>query len=146
MINPAGAVRIVEVGPRDGLQNIKEPIAAATKVELIQRLERTGLRTIELTSVVSPRAIPQLADCREVLNDRTVKCLTGDSGLRFPVLVPNLKGLDIAIQYGVREVAVFVSATEGFSGANINCTVREGIQRARSVAEKAAQYGIAVRG
>ena len=146
MIDPASAVRIVEVGPRDGLQNIKEPISAATKVELIQRLERTGLRTIELTSVVSPRAIPQLADCRDVLNDRTVECLTGDPGLRFPVLVPNLKGLDIAIQYGVREVAVFISATEGFSRANINCTAREGIQRARSVAEKAAQHGIAVRG
>ena len=141
-----GAVRIVEVGPRDGLQNIKEPISTATKVELVRRLERTGLRTIELTSVVSPRAIPQLADCREVLSDGAVKRFTGDSGLRFPVLVPNLKGLDIAIQYGVEEVAVFVSATEGFSTANINCTVQEGIQRARSVTEKAAQYGIAVRG
>lgn len=143
---PASAVRIVEVGPRDGLQNIKEPIPTATKVELIRRLERTGLRTIELTSVVSPRAIPQLADCQDVLGDQSVERLQADPDLRLPVLVPNLKGLDIAIRCGVREVAVFVSATEGFSRANINCTVQEGMQRARSVAENAAKYGIAVRG
>lgn len=143
---PASAVRIVEVGPRDGLQNIKEPIPTATKVELIQRLERTGLRTIELTSIVSPRAIPQLSDCQDVLSNRSVERLQADPDRQFPVLVPNLKGLDIAIRCRVREVAVFVSATEGFSRANINCSVQEGIQRARCVAEKAAQYGIAVRG
>lgn len=143
---PASAVRIVEVGPRDGLQNIKEPIPTTTKVELIRRLEQTGLRTIELTSVVSPRAIPQLSDCQDVLSGQSVERLQADPDRRFPVLVPNLKGLDIAIRYGVREVAVFVSATEGFSRANINCSVQEGIQRARCVAEKAAQYGIAVRG
>ncbi|ODM18268.1 hypothetical protein SI65_06139 [Aspergillus cristatus] len=143
---PASAVRIVEVGPRDGLQNIKEPIPTATKVELIRRLERTGLRTIELTSVVSPRAIPQLSDCQDVLSDTSVERLQADPDRRFPVLVPNLKGLDIAIRYGVREVAVFVSATEGFSKANINCSVEEGIQRAKCVVEKAAQYGIPVRG
>ncbi|KAF7114042.1 hypothetical protein CNMCM5793_007022 [Aspergillus hiratsukae] len=140
------AVRIVEVGPRDGLQNIKEPVPTSVKLELIQRLRATGLRTTELTSVVSPKAIPQLADCREVLGNESIRQLQGQRGLRLPVLVPNVKGLDIAIEYGVKEVAVFISATEGFSKANINCTVQQGIERAKAVAEKATEYGIAVRG
>ena len=140
------AVRIVEVGPRDGLQNIKEPVPTSVKLELIQRLRATGLRTIELTSVVSPKAIPQLADCRDVLGNESIRQLQGQSGLRLPVLVPNLKGLDIAIEHGVKEVAVFVSATEGFSKANINCTVQQGIERAKAVAEKAIECGITVRG
>ncbi|GFF36930.1 hydroxymethylglutaryl-CoA lyase, mitochondrial [Aspergillus lentulus] len=140
------AVRIVEVGPRDGLQNIKEPVPTSVKLELIQRLRATGLRTIELTSVVSPKAIPQLADCRDVLGNESIRQLQGQSGLRLPVLVPNLKGLDIAIEHGVKEVAVFVSATEGFSKANINCTVQQGIERAKAVARKAIECGITVRG
>lgn len=143
----SSAVRIVEVGPRDGLQNIREPIPTATKVDFIRRLGRTGLRSIELTSIVSSRAIPQLADCREVLGDRNARRLMADSSdYRLPVLVPNIKGLDIAIEQDVREVAVFVSATDGFSKANINCTVDEGIQRARDVAIKAVGHGIAIRG
>ncbi|GIJ91670.1 hypothetical protein Asppvi_010642 [Aspergillus pseudoviridinutans] len=140
------AVRIVEVGPRDGLQNIKEPVPTSVKLELIQRLRATGLRTIELTSVVSPKAIPQLADCRDVLGSESVRQMQRQTGLRLPVLVPNIKGLDIAIEHGVKEVAVFVSATEGFSKANINCTVQQGIERAKAVAEKAIEYGITVRG
>ncbi|RHZ54409.1 hydroxymethylglutaryl-CoA lyase [Aspergillus thermomutatus] len=140
------AVRIVEVGPRDGLQNIKEPVPTSVKLELIQRLRGTGLRTIELTSVVSPKAIPQLADCRDVLGNESIRRLQGQPGLRLPVLVPNIKGLDIAIEHGVKEVAVFISATEGFSKANINCTVQQGIERAKAVAEKAVESGIAVRG
>lgn len=140
------AVRIVEVGPRDGLQNIKNGIPTSTKLELIRRLTDTGLNTVELTSVVSPKAIPQLADCRQVLQDTGVKQLVGDHRLRLPVLVPNLKGLDIALQHGVREVAVFVSATEDFSRANINCTVDQGIQRAAQVASKAISANVAVRG
>jgi hydroxymethylglutaryl-CoA lyase len=146
MKNPRGAVRIVEVGPRDGLQNIKDPVATSVKLELIRRLRESGLSTIELTSIVSPRAVPQLADCREVLRDQTIKQLQQHDGLRFPVLVPNPKGLDIALEYGVKEVAVFVSATEGFSKANINCSVDEGIERASRVAEKAIRNGVAVRG
>ncbi|KAG2419755.1 hydroxymethylglutaryl-CoA lyase [Aspergillus terreus] len=146
MKNPRGAVRIVEVGPRDGLQNIKDPVATSVKLELIRRLRESGLSTIELTSIVSPRAVPQLADCREVLGDQTIKQLQQHDGLRFPVLVPNPKGLDIALEYGVKEVAVFVSATEGFSKANINCSVGEGIERASRVAEKAIRNGVAVRG
>lgn len=139
------AVRIVEVGPRDGLQNIRDAIPTSTKLELIRRLEETGLSTIELTSVVSPRAIPQLADCRDVLKDEGVKRM-GRKDLRLPVLVPNVKGFDIAIQHGVKEIAVFISATEGFSKANINCSVDQGIERARNVASLALQSNIAVRG
>ena len=146
MQTPSDAVRIVEVGPRDGLQNIQKPIPTQTKLELIRRLIDTGLRTVELTSVVSPKAIPQLADCRQVLQDSDVKPLLNRPNLRLPVLVPNLKGLDIAIQQGVREIAVFVSATEGFSRANINCTVDEGIKRAKQVASKAVSAGVTIRG
>lgn len=140
------SVRIVEVGPRDGLQNIRDAIPTATKLELIRRLQQTGLNTIELTSVVSPKAIPQLADCRDVLRNEGIKRSLSDSRLRLPVLVPNVKGLEIAIQHGVREIAVFISATEGFSKANINCTVEQGIARATQVAALALKEGIAVRG
>lgn len=140
------AVRIVEVGPRDGLQNFPRNVPTAVKIELIQRLYAANLRTIELTSVVSPKAIPQLADCRQVLADRQVGRLLDDCTLRLPVLVPNLKGLNIALEHKVREVAVFVSASEGFSKANTNCTVEEGLQRAEAVARQALNRGLQVRG
>lgn len=138
-------VRIVEVSPRDGLQNIHGQVPTATKLELIQRLREAGLGSIEMTSVVSPRIIPQLADCREILSHPSVKPspLTGP---RLPVLVPNTKGLNIAMEYGVKEVAVFVSATEGFSKANTNCSVQQGIERAQEVAKIAHKASIAVRG
>ncbi|OKL63505.1 hypothetical protein UA08_02054 [Talaromyces atroroseus] len=148
-------IRIVEVGPRDGLQSIHEAIPTEIKIELIQRLRRAGLQSIELTSVVSPRRVPQLADCQQVLADPAIRELllitTNDGGqlqpgLRLPVLTPNLKGLEVALSHGVKEVAVFVSATEGFSRANINCTVEQGIEKARSVAKKATNSGVAVRG
>lgn len=142
----APAVRIVEVGPRDGLQNIRNTVPTSTKLELIRRLQQTGLNTIELTSVVSPRAIPQLADCRDVLGNAGVKQRLSDPRLRLPVLVPNVKGLDIALKHGVKEIAVFISATEGFSKANINCTVEQGIERARQVTALALKAGISVRG
>ena len=140
------AVRIVEVGPRDGLQNIRDTIPTSIKLELIQRLQKTGLKAIELTSVVSPKAIPQLADCRQVLRNPDIKTLLNSSQLRLPVLVPNSKGLEIAIQNGVREIAVFISSTEGFSKANINCTVAQGIERATQVASLAIRSQIAARG
>lgn len=142
-------VRIVEVGPRDGLQSIKDAVPTEIKIELIQRLRRAGLRSIELTSIVSTRKVPQLADCQEILTDSAVKNLIKHSetnGLRLPVLTPNLKGLEIALSRGVKEVAVFISATEGFSQANINCSVEQGIGKARAVAQKAIEAGIAVRG
>jgi hydroxymethylglutaryl-CoA lyase len=140
------SVRIVEVGPRDGLQNVKTKIPTATKLALIHKLHETGLRSIELTSIVSPKAVPQLADCKDVLADSRIKALMSDSTLRTPVLIPNLKGLDIALRNNVKEVAVFVSAAEGFSKANIGCSVQEGLDRARQVATKARANGIAVRG
>jgi hydroxymethylglutaryl-CoA lyase len=139
-------VRIVEVGPRDGLQNVKSKIPTATKLSLIHKLRAAGLQNIEITSVVSPQAVPQLADCKDVLADSRIQGLMTDSILRTPVLIPNLKGLDIAMRHNVKEVAVFVSAAEGFSRANIRCSVQEGIDRARQVAEKARSHGIAVRG
>ena len=140
------AVRIVEVGPRDGLQNIEASIPTPKKLELISRLRKTGLDTIEITSVVSPRAIPQLADCQALLANEEIQALFKDHSLRLPVLIPNLKGLEIAIRCGVREVAVFVSASEGFSKANINATVRQVLDRARQVASRALGNGLAVRG
>ncbi|KAJ5344787.1 hypothetical protein N7452_002791 [Penicillium brevicompactum] len=142
----APAIRIVEVGPRDGLQNISDAIPTSTKLELIRRLHQTGLNTIELTSVVSPKAIPQLADCREVLGNADINALLDDPQLRLPVLVPNEKGLEIARQHDVREIALFISATEGFSKANINCTVAQGIERNIKLAALAKASGIAVRG
>lgn len=142
-------VRIVEVGPRDGLQSIKDAVPTEVKIELIQRLRRAGLRSIELTSVVSTRKVPQLADCQEILTNPAIKDLIQHSegnSLRLPVLTPNLKGFEIALSRGVKEVAVFISATEGFSKANINCSVEQGIKKARAVAQKAIEAGIAVRG
>ncbi|KXH47963.1 3-hydroxymethyl-3-methylglutaryl-CoA lyase [Colletotrichum nymphaeae SA-01] len=140
-------VRIVEVGPRDGLQNVKTVVDTSTKLELIQRLQGAGLQSIEITSVVSPKAIPQLADCRKILSAPVVKKWQQTDGpLRMPVLVPNTKGLRTALEHGVREVAVFVSATEGFSRANINCTVDESLERAKQVAAEASAAGVLVRG
>ncbi|KAI3537382.1 3-hydroxymethyl-3-methylglutaryl-CoA lyase [Colletotrichum filicis] len=140
-------VRIVEVGPRDGLQNIKTVVDTSTKLELIQRLQDAGLQNVEITSVVSPKAIPQLADCRKILSAPVVKRWQQTNGtLRMPVLVPNTKGLRIALEHGVGEVAVFVSATEGFSRANINCTVDESLERAKQVASVASAAGVLVRG
>ncbi|KAL4943478.1 hypothetical protein BDV06DRAFT_211046 [Aspergillus oleicola] len=153
-------VRIVEVSPRDGLQNIPHQIPTSTKLELIHRLTRTGLTTIELTSIVSPRAVPQLADCREILGHKSIRelnrgssrgCRTGDDGtdsgeLSLPVLIPNLKGLHIAISHNVRSISVFISATDRFSLSNTNCTVSEGLARAREVTIRARKMGINVRG
>jgi hydroxymethylglutaryl-CoA lyase len=140
------AVRIVEVGPRDGLQNVSNLVPTSTKIELIRRLREAGLQTIELTSAVSPKAIPQLADRELVLSHQTVKGLQAQPGLRLPVLVPNSRGLELALKHGVKEVAVFVSATEGFSKANINVSVAQGLERARDVARRAKNAGVAIRG
>ncbi|KAJ5925535.1 hypothetical protein N7454_008174 [Penicillium verhagenii] len=144
--NQSPAVRIVEVGPRDGLQNIQDQVPTSTKLELIQRLQECEMKTIELTSVVSPKAVPQLSDCRSILGNERVQEEMKNPSLRFPVLVPNMKGLEIAIQYGVKEIAVFISATEGFSKANINCSVEEGLARAKKVTSLALKSNIAVRG
>lgn len=140
-------VRIFEVGPRDGLQNVKTTVPTDTKLGLVSRLIQAGVRNIEITSVVSPRAIPQLADNSHILRSGLVQnILQEQPGVRLSCLVPNNKGLGTAIQYNVKEVAVFVSATEGFSRANINCSVDEGLRRARAVTTKAVESGLTVRG
>lgn len=143
--NPA-TVRIVEVGPRDGLQNIRANVPTPIKLELIHRLIVAKLCTVELTSIVSPKAIPQLADHNQVLTNSRIRSLIGNHGLRLPILVPNLKGFQRALDYGVREIAVFISATEGFSKANTNCTVEQGLSRSVEVTKTARSHSIAVRG
>ena len=133
-------VRLVEVGPRDGLQNEKTLIATADKIELINRLSRTGLRSIEATSFVSPKWIPQLADAAEVFS--AIQRLPGVS---YPVLVPNEKGYERAREVGAQEVAVFTAASEAFNLKNINAGIDESIERFRPVAEAAKAHGMKVR-
>ncbi|MEO8670259.1 MAG: hydroxymethylglutaryl-CoA lyase [Tahibacter sp.] len=135
------AVRIVEVGPRDGLQNEKTILPASTKIELIDRLSDTGLRSIEATSFVSPKWIPQLADAREVYLG-----IRQRPGVSYPVLVPNLQGYERAREVGAQEVAVFAAASESFSQRNINATIDESIARFLPVLERAATDGVKVRG
>jgi hydroxymethylglutaryl-CoA lyase len=139
-------VTIVEVGPRDGLQNIPVHLPVETKLEIIKRLHQTGLSTIELTSVVSPKAVPQLRDYSQVLNSRAIQALLHNDTGRYPVLVPNLKGLEMAQKHGVKDIAVFISATEGFSKANTNRSVAQGISISSQVAKTAMRSGISVRG
>lgn len=137
-------VRIVEVGPRDGLQNVDSILPTALKIELIKRLSRTGLQVIEATSFVSPKWVPQLADGHEVIS--AIKASIGtNKNVKYPVLVPNIKGLEAAIRAGAKDVGVFVSVTEGFSQRNQNCSVQEGLRRAKEVAESALSQGISVR-
>jgi hydroxymethylglutaryl-CoA lyase len=140
---PSNNVRIVEVGPRDGLQNIKTQVPTRTKIELIHKLVATGLSVVEATSFVSPKLIPQMADCREILAQ--IRQLYNPN-LRFPVLVPTLAHAQKAISNGAQELAVFVSATEGFSKKNTGCTVDEGLSRARQIAQDAKKHGIPTRG
>ncbi len=138
-------VRIVEVGPRDGLQN--EPlidghgVPTAIKLELIHRLADAGLPAVEATAFVSPKSIPQMADHTEVLEGVRRK-----PGVAYPVLTPNLKGLAAALAAGATEVAVFGAASEAFSKRNINCTVAESLERFRLVAEAALAANVKVRG
>jgi hypothetical protein len=139
-------VRIVEVGPRDGLQNIKQVVPKETKVELIKRLAETGLLDIEATSFVSPKWVPQLADGEQVMKEVLAQIGHRDSSLRFPVLAPNLIGLKNAKAAGAKEIVVFASVTEAFSKANQNCTVDEAINHARVVTKEALSLGIKVRG
>nr|GLL36683.1 hydroxymethylglutaryl-CoA lyase, mitochondrial-like isoform X3 [Ipomoea trifida] len=134
-------VRIVEVGPRDGLQNEKEIISTSVKVELIQMLVSAGLEVVEATSFVSPKWVPQLADAKDV-----IQAIQNIAGVRFPVLTPNLKGLEAAVSSGAKEVAVFAAASESFSRSNINCSIEESLTRYRDVALAAKNHSIPVRG
>lgn len=135
------AVRLVEVGARDGLQNEALTLPVEVRVALIERLVAAGLRTLEAGAFVSPRWVPQMADSGEVL-----RRLGQRQGVTYTALVPNLKGLDAALQVGCREVAVFAAASEAFSQKNINCSIAESLQRFQPVLGKAREQGVAVRG
>jgi hydroxymethylglutaryl-CoA lyase len=134
-------VRIVEVGPRDGLQNEKSIVPTAAKIELIDRLTATGLRCIEATSFVSPKWIPQLADAAEVMAG-----ITRRPGVRYPVLVPNLQGYERARAAGAADIAVFTAASEAFNRRNTNASIDESLARFAPVFERAAADGVRVRG
>ena len=135
------SVRMVEVGPRDGLQNEMKPVPAATKIALIDKLSGSGLSVIEAGAFVSPKWVPQMADSAEVLAG--IKRLPGR---RYPVLVPNLKGYEAAAAAKVDEIAVFAAASESFSQKNINCSIAESIERFRPVTEAARRDRVRIRG
>ncbi|MBS3941264.1 MAG: hydroxymethylglutaryl-CoA lyase [Actinobacteria bacterium] len=134
-------VTIVEVGPRDGLQNEPGTVPTAVKVGFIDRLARTGLQVVEATSFVHPTWVPQLADAAEVLAG-----IDPVEGVRYPVLVPNERGLDRALESGVDEVAVFGAASEAFSAKNLNRTIDESLEMFRPVVARAKDAGLRVRG
>lgn len=138
-------VRIVEVGPRDGLQNEKQLVPAAVKIELIERLAEAGLSAIEATSFVSPKWVPQMGDADEVLR-AVLASPRRKPGVAFPVLTPNLKGFDAALEAGATEVAIFGAASESFSQKNINCSVAESLKRFAAVVDAASALEIRVRG
>ncbi len=134
-------VSLVDVGPRDGLQNEKQPVAAAHKIELVHRLQAAGLREIEVTSFVSPKWVPQMADNADVMAG-----LRRLPGVRYSVLVPNLKGFEAAILTRPDEIVVFGAASEAFSQKNINCSIAESIERFAPVTAAARAAGLKVRG
>ncbi|XP_044505361.1 hydroxymethylglutaryl-CoA lyase, mitochondrial-like isoform X5 [Mangifera indica] len=134
-------VKIVEVGPRDGLQNEKDIVPTAVKVKLIKLLVSSGLPVVEATSFVSPKWVPQLADAKDVM-----EAIRNVEGARFPVLTPNLKGFEAAVISGAKEVAIFASASESFSKSNINCSIEDSLIRYRDVALAARKLSIPVRG
>ena len=134
-------VKLIDVGPRDGLQNEKQPVPAAIKIELVQRLQDAGLKEIEVTSYVSPKWVPQMADNAEVMAGIERK-----SGVLYSVLTPNLKGFEAAVASKPDEIVVFGAASEAFSQKNINCSIAESIERFAPVVQAARDAGFAVRG
>lgn len=134
-------VRIVEVGPRDGLQNEATPLTVEQKVELIDRLSECGLSVIEAGSFVSPKWVPQMAS-----SDLVLKSILRTPGVSYPALTPNLKGYELAREAGVDEVAIFGAASESFSQKNINCSIAESLQRFEPIMEQAAKDNVKVRG
>jgi hydroxymethylglutaryl-CoA lyase len=134
-------VRIVEMGPRDGLQNEKTPVSVANRILFVEALVGAGLHTVEVGAFVSPKAIPQMVDSDQVL--RGIDHLAGNE---FHVLVPNEKGYEAAHQAGAKVISIFASASEGFSRANINCSIAESIERFKPVVARAKAGGIKVRG
>jgi hydroxymethylglutaryl-CoA lyase len=136
-----GKVKLVDVGPRDGLQNEKEPVPAEVKIGLVHRLQDAGLREIEVTSFVSPKWVPQMGDNAEVMGGIERK-----PGVRYSVLTPNLKGFEAALASRPDEIVVFGAASEAFSQRNINCSIAESIERFAPVVEAGRANGIYVRG
>jgi hydroxymethylglutaryl-CoA lyase len=134
-------VTMVEVGPRDGLQNEPETVSVETRAMLIEKLADAGLSSIEVGSFVSPNWVPQMADTGKVL-----ALLRPRNGVRYPVLTPNMQGFEAAVAAGVKEVAIFGAASETFSQKNINCSIEESFQRFEPIAQAAKEKGIAVRG
>ncbi|MBM3580576.1 MAG: hydroxymethylglutaryl-CoA lyase [Alphaproteobacteria bacterium] len=134
-------IKMVEVGPRDGLQNEPRPVSAAVRIELIERLADAGLGAIEAGSFVSPKWVPQMAD-----TDKVFAGLKRRAGVVYSALVPNLKGLDAALAADVSEIAVFAAASETFSRRNINCSIDESLDRFAEVARAARARGVPVRG
>ncbi len=134
-------VQLIDVGPRDGLQNEKQPVPAAVKIGLVQRLQAAGLKEIEVTSFVSPKWVPQMGDNTEVMAG-----ITRQAGVSYSVLVPNLKGYEAAVLSRPDEIVVFGAASELFSQKNINCSIAESIERFAPVVEAALKAGIRVRG
>jgi len=141
LLNLPRRVKLVDVGPRDGLQNEKQPVPAAIKIELVHRLQAAGLKEIEVTSFVSPKWVPQMADNAEVMSG-----LARSEGVRYSVLTPNMKGFESALLSNPDEVVVFGAASEAFSQKNINCSIAESIERFAPVVKAARDAGIAVRG
>ena len=133
-------IKIVEVSPRDGLQNEKQQIDSSIKLELITRLADAGVQNIEVTGFVSPKWVPQLADAATLCDK-----LRPIAGVNYSALVPNEKGMDLAIKHGIKEVAVFTAASESFTNKNINCSIAESMQRFKPVIEKARDHNIKVR-
>ncbi|MEX8492637.1 hydroxymethylglutaryl-CoA lyase [Sphaerotilus sp.] len=142
--NAMNHVRIVEVGPRDGLQNEKQRISTETKLALIRKLAAAGLKDIEATSFVSPKWVPQMADHAEVMAG--LPSGAEFPGVNYPVLTPNLKGFEAAVAAGAKEVAVFAAASEAFSRKNINCSIAESIARFEPILAAAQAAGVRVRG
>jgi len=141
LMNLPRRVKLIDVGPRDGLQNEKQPVSAAIKIELVQRLQAAGLKEIEVTSFVSPKWVPQMADNAEVMAG-----IARMEGVRYSVLTPNIKGFESALLSKPDEVVVFGAASEAFSQKNINCSIAESIERFAPVVKAARDAGIAVRG
>ena len=134
-------VKLIDVGPRDGLQNEKQPVPSHIKIELVHRLQAAGLREIEVTSYVSPKWVPQMAD-----NHAVMAGIRRQGGVRYSVLTPNLKGFEAAVADKPDEIVVFGAASEAFSQKNINCSIAESIERFAPVVQAARAAGIAVRG
>ncbi|VWX32592.1 3-hydroxy-3-isohexenylglutaryl-CoA/hydroxy-methylglutaryl-CoA lyase [Limnobacter sp. 130] len=146
MIKLPAQVTLVEVGPRDGLQNEKTPISTAIKVELCKQLIEAGIRRLEAAAFVSPKWVPQMADGADVLAGLQAMTELQGRTVSYSALVPNLKGMEAAIEAGVQEAVVFTAASEAFTQKNINCTIAESIERFKPVAELARAHNIHLRG